>query len=336
MLFFIYYLILIPFKIHYMVSFAATTSKLSDFTESDLMKTRPIMQADYAKLEEVGGYPRQLGRSIKRWLERGLITEADCYVFDDGGTLVGGVCLCDDTAKERQILDFALDTITSSGHEYLTQAVQQDIKPHTCKVSYNLYNDTEQYADILRLFHNAGFTVEQEKLSYAYEGTTFPPYAHSLYFRSISEVGEEQYVTMVEGVTRDTLDQLMAADAVRLGSRRAAQEYVDGLKELDFNPDWWKLGYNGDTPVGLILPQRFNENLGAINYVGVLPEHRGKGYGLALLAEGTRLLIESGVTRILADIDVANRPLAAQMERLGYVFQADEVVLVLDVNSVTA
>ena len=294
------------------------------------MKARLILHTDYAKLEQAGGYLRQYGRNVKRWLGKGYFTESDCYVFENGDTLMGGVCFSDDTAEERQILDFALASITPDGHEYLTQALRQDIKPITRKVIYNLYNDTEQYDDILRLFHQAGFIVEQEKLSYAYEGTTFPAYAHNLRFKSIAEVGEELYVTMVEGVTNHTLDQLMADDAVRFGPRRAAQEYVDSLKELDFNPDWWKLGYEGDTPVGLILPQRFNENLGAINYVGVLPEHRGKGYGLSLLAEGTRLLIESGVTRILADIDVANQPLAAQMEQLGYVFQADEVVLVLN------
>ena len=172
-----------------------------------------------------------------------------------------------------------------------------------------------------------GFGVEQEKLRYIREGANLPEYTHSMIFKSVAEIGEELFVSTVEGVTVNTLDQLMAADAARLGPRRAAQEYVDGLKELDFNADWWRLGYVDDEIVGLILPQRFDDTQGAINYIGVLPKYRGKGYGLPLLVEGTRLLVEGGVTKIYADIDIANKPLGAQLERVGYVFQMDEVVL---------
>ena len=292
------------------------------------MNTRPIKHQDYTRLKKAGGHAHNYGKLVKRWLEKGYIEEPDCYVFERGSTLIGGVCFCDDTAEERQILDFAMVDIIPDGHEYLTDAVRQDARPNTRKISYNLYNDTAQYADIQQLFCKAGFIVAQEKHRYTYEGATFVAPLHDLQFKTLAEVGEEQYIRMVESVTDRTLDQLMADDAARLSSWRAAKEYVDGLKEIDFNPEWWKLGYINDTPVGLILPQRFNETEGTINYVGVLPEHRGKGYGLVLLAEGTRILVENGMKKIYADIDATNKPLAAQLKRLGYVFQMDEVVLV--------
>jgi len=291
------------------------------------MKVRQVTQADYIRLEEAGGYARQYSINIQRWLEKGYITAPDCYIFEKSGVPLGGVCFCDDTDEEREILDFALINISSNGHKYLAQAIQQAAKPNTRKITYNLYNDTEQYADIQRLFCRAGFVVEQEKLRYVHKGTAYQEYPHSLHFKSIAEVGEDQFIDMVERVTMGTLDGLMAEDVKRLGSRRAAKEYVNGLKGIDFNPNWWKLGYAGDTAIGLILPQRFSANLGCINYIGVLPEHRGKGYGLPLLAEGTRILVENGMTEIIADIDKTNQPLAAQLDRLGYVFQMDEVVL---------
>ena len=291
------------------------------------MNVRPFLDTDSPLLEQAGGCAKLYGNNICKWMKAGYVEAADCYVFEKGGALLGGVCFCDDTKEERDIFDFALTDITPDGHEWLIRAVEQAAKPNTRKIAYNLYNDTEQFADIKRLFARAGFAVEQEKLQYVYDKPVPAVCPDTLTFRSVADVGEELFVEVVERVTVGSLDRLMVDDAARLGSRRAAREYVDGLKHLDFNPDWWRLGYANGSLAGLILPQRFGENEGCINYIGVLPECRGRGYGLALIAEGTRLLTENGVTKIYADIDVANKPLAAILERLGYAFKMDEAVL---------
>jgi ribosomal protein S18 acetylase RimI-like enzyme len=290
------------------------------------MNVRPLLPADFARLEQEGGCTRQYGRNVRRWLDDGYVKAPDCYVFENNGALLGGVCFCDDTKEEREILDFALTEIIPKGHELLTNAVQLAAGPETRKISYNLYNDTEQFTGIQNLFGEAGFTVEQEKLRYLYEGPPPPP-SGVLRFKSVAETGEALFTQAVEAVTVGTLDRLMAADAARLGGSRAAQEYVDSLKKIDFNPDWWRLGYSGDELVGLILPQRFSETLGGINYAGVLPKYRGQGYGRSLLAEGTRILTENGAKEICADIDAANYPMANALEHLGYVFRMKEVVL---------
>jgi len=300
------------------------------------MTVRPFSPADLPLLDAAGGYARQYGKNITRWMTDGYVEAAGCYVFDNGGALLGGVCFRDDTSEEMDILDFAATEIAPDAHDWLAQALRQAAKPATRKVSYHLYDDTEQFGEIQRLFRRAGFYAAQEKLQYAYEKPEAPvcPDASrfdALRFKSIAETGEEMFVEMVERVTVGTLDKLMADDAARLGSRRAAQEFVDSLKEIDFNPSWWQLAYAGDLPVGLILSQRFSESLGAINYIGAPPEHRGRGYGLALLAEGTRILVESGITRVIADIDIDNKPLAAALERLGYVFKMEEVILSMEI-----
>ena len=292
------------------------------------MIVRPLLPTDFARLEQEGGRIQQYGRNLKRWLDDGYLNEPDCYVFKNNGALLGGVCFCDDTEEEREILDFALNDIIPGGCELLIRAVQQASKPSTRKISYNLYDDTEQFTEIQNLFYRAGFSVEQEKLRYAYESPLPPSSSVALRFKSIAETGEDLFTDMVEAVTVNTLDRLMAADAARLGSRRAAREYVESLKKIHFNPDWWRLGYAGDELVGLILPQRFNETFGAINYVGVLPKYRGWSYGRSLLAEGTRILIENGTKKICADIDVANYPMVNALEHLGYVFRMKELVLV--------
>jgi ribosomal protein S18 acetylase RimI-like enzyme len=292
---------------------------------------RQFLYNDLFMLEQIGGFAHQYGRNIQRWINNEYITESDCYVFDTGETLLGGVCFCDDTDEEREILDFALTDIIPNGNELLTQAVYHAVKPKTRKISYNLYNDTEQYLDIKNLFQKAGFAVEQEKMRYIYENTDFISGNNKLHFKTVAEVGEDLFTDIVERVTVNTLDQLMATDAARLGSSRAAREYVNGLKTIDYNTDWWRLGYIDDLLIGLIIPQRLSEETGAINYIGVLPEYRGHGYGLALLLEGTRILTESGVKKIYADIDIANKPLSSALEKLGYVFKMEEVVLVYHV-----
>lgn len=295
------------------------------------MIVRTFLKDDLFKLKQTGGFAHQYGQNIQRWINDEYIKASDCYVFESEETLIGGVCFCDDTEEEREILDFALINIVPNASELLLQAINLAIKPKTSKVSYNLYNDTEQYSDIKNLFHKAGFIVEQEKMRYIYEKSNIITCNNKLNYKNLSEVGEDLFIEMVERVTVKTLDKLMEKDAIRLGGLQAAHEYVNGIKEIDFNKEWWQLGYDDDLLIGLIIPQRFNEETGAINYIGVLPEYRGRGYGLDLLSEGTRILNENGIKKIYADIDIANKPLAASLESLGYVFKMEEVVLTLNI-----
>ena len=190
-----------------------------------------------------------------------------------------------------------------------------------------MYDDTEQYKSILNVFDQAGFQVAQTKKSYAYELEEAPESFGALIFRSLAEVGKDTFVGAVRDVTVDTLDKLMAEDVARKGGDRAAREYVDSLKELDMNADWWRLAYAGDELIGLVIPQAFGDSIGGINYVGVIPKHRGRGYGVMLVAEGTRILHENGSKKIIADIDASNYPLSAALERVGFSFRTNESVL---------
>nr|WP_236667570.1 GNAT family N-acetyltransferase [Nonomuraea sp. K271] len=87
----------------------------------------------------------------------------------------------------------------------------------------------------------------------------------------------------------------------------------DDLLSRKAKPDWFVIGHLGDTPVGLVAPDDHS-----IAYIGVLPEHRGRGYVNDLLARGTRTLAEAGVPRIVAATDTANLPTAAAFLRAGY------------------
>ena len=298
------------------------------------MNVREIVTGDYARLESAGGFLQLYCRNVRRWIDEGAVSPADCYIFEVGGAPVGGVCFCSYSEHECEILDFALiDARAAYGAKSLKDAVRIAANADTKTIGYNLYDDTGQYADLLRLFAHAGFRVAQEKKCYVYEKSDPPQRIGTLLYRSVEQAGENVFTNAVKEVTVGTLDSSMSDDAARLGGDIAAREYVDYMKKIDFNPDWWQLGYLGDQLVGLILPQRFDAKRGGINYVGVVPEHRGNGYGAALLAEGTRILCENSVKIIYADIDARNHPLEAVLKQVGYIFRMNESVLRLTLKN---
>jgi hypothetical protein len=61
-----------------------------------------------------------------------------------------------------------------------------------------------------------------------------------------------------------------------------------------------------------------NDRVGAINYVGVVPEQRGKGYVNDLIARGTMILSDCGAQQVIASIDFVNTPMIAAATRARY------------------
>src|SRR5207237_750559 len=80
--------------------------------------------------------------------------------------------------------------------------------------------------------------------------------------------------------------------------------------------------------VGVIMPTARNARThgarlrGCINFLGVLPSMRGKGYVNNLLGRGTASLIQDDATRIVSSTDVLNYPMDAAFRRAGYVRRA--------------
>lgn len=62
----------------------------------------------------------------------------------------------------------------------------------------------------------------------------------------------------------------------------------------------------------------YDGHRGSIYYLGVHPDHRGKGYGAAIVAEAERLLTEAGCPKINLLVRETNREVIAFYEKLGY------------------
>jgi ribosomal protein S18 acetylase RimI-like enzyme len=55
-----------------------------------------------------------------------------------------------------------------------------------------------------------------------------------------------------------------------------------------------------------------------VGFIGVLPEHRGRGYAYDLLAECTHFLAERGAEFVAAATDQGNFPMAANFAKAGF------------------
>jgi len=112
------------------------------------------------------------------------------------------------------------------------------------------------------------------------------------------------------------------ANIAKHGLDAAGRGYMAVLKDLEFLPDQWQLGYLHDGRLcGLVVPQRIVNNEGSISYIGVVPELRGSGHGFDLLLKGTALLQCRGLKTVVAETDVENVPMHGALEKAGYKHQ---------------
>jgi GNAT superfamily N-acetyltransferase len=130
--------------------------------------------------------------------------------------------------------------------------------------------------------------------------------------------GDEAFVDVFMRVSEGSLDAATAREIARLGLEGAAREELAMYKSMPGDRDWWRLAYNKDGElVGFAIPSA-NAAGPVVGYLGVVPEHRGRGLSDDLLAEITHLLAETGAEQIRADTDFGNVPMAKSFERQGY------------------
>ncbi|MEV7603596.1 GNAT family N-acetyltransferase [Kitasatospora sp. NPDC089797] len=134
------------------------------------------------------------------------------------------------------------------------------------------------------------------------------------------EPDDEVFVELFRRVLVDTLDTDTRKEAERLGAEAQARADVAFYRDtMPGDRSWWRVARTpGGEPVGFGIPSR-NHAAPVVGYLGVLPEHRGHHYADDILAGITRILAtEAAATRILADTDLTNTPMAAAFARTGY------------------
>ena len=170
------------------------------------------------------------------------------------------------------------------------------------------------------ILERAGFTVERETIRFGWKNGNAPPSVPGrLAFRTLEEVGEAAFVDAVVRVSEGTLDREIRSEREEHGPEKAGREFFEMESNLEHDPSWWRLAYTSEGDLaGLIMASR-NPTSPVIGYIGVVPEHRGRGYVDDLLATGTDILRSAGAEQVRADTDIHNAPMAAAFRRAGYV-----------------
>jgi GNAT superfamily N-acetyltransferase len=165
----------------------------------------------------------------------------------------------------------------------------------------------------------AGLTESLERLRYEWTPEAgIPEASDRLTFHP--EPDDEVFVDILTRVLTGSLDHGSVSGAAQIGAEAQARSDVEFYRDKMFGERaWWRVAKDAaGATVGFGFPSRNPANH-VVGYLGVLPEHRGRGYIDDILADLTRqLAVEEGAPLIRADTDLVNVPMAAAFERGGY------------------
>jgi ribosomal protein S18 acetylase RimI-like enzyme len=128
---------------------------------------------------------------------------------------------------------------------------------------------------------------------------------------------DERLLAVVARVLAASPDASDAAAVAGAGALQAARRLLDAPPRwgVSRQPGWWTLLTLGGEVAAFVLPVTYDTwarhglDEGTIFHMGVLPEHRGRGLGRALLRRATRTLVVHGVGRISCDTAADNDPM---------------------------
>ncbi|QTE28141.1 GNAT family N-acetyltransferase [Pengzhenrongella sicca] len=167
-----------------------------------------------------------------------------------------------------------------------------------------------------RAAHAGGFTRTTKRLSFTRTGTLPPPERpEGLRFVPGSDTEFRARFAAVAAGSLDahTLDMVAAQ-----GVDALADDDLAFYLSLPGSRDRWQIATALDgSVVGFIIATRTAYDA-SISYLGVLPEHRGRGHVHDLLAQMVRLHHDDGQPRIVGTTDAANGPMRTAFERAGF------------------
>jgi ribosomal protein S18 acetylase RimI-like enzyme len=262
---------------------------------------------------------------VRRMWEEGTSSPQLSFIAEEGGRLMGRV-FCHRRSSPTEMAMFGTHIGSSAdffatGTALLSGALAKLKESGIAGVEYAIHDFYDPDPALYRaLIEVVGFRQYQEKKRYVWKSTGSAIRVRvRLGFRSMADDGENAFAAAVGRITVGTLDRQDKARLRKQGVAETASWYMRILKQGEYKSSQWLLGYLADGRLcGVVVAKRLDDNEGAIEYVGVVPELRGHGYGFDLLVKGTAVLQQSGLCTVVAEADSENLPFSAQLERAGY------------------
>ena len=97
----------------------------------------------------------------------------------------------------------------------------------------------------------------------------------------------------------------------------------DIRRKLEIQPEMFIVGVLTEELVATAMAG-YEGHRGWINYLAVAPEHQGKGFGRAIMAEAEKLLEQAGCPKVNVQVRESNSSAIEFYQRIGY--RIDDVV----------
>jgi RimJ/RimL family protein N-acetyltransferase len=290
------------------------------------MKVYNISETEINKFTSLSKDSDTFSKTVKSFWTDGLSSPEWCFVVEKKGKIVGRIGFWASPKNKKDIRIFGLelpwnDNILISNGKMLLNKCLQKMKTQGAKfVSSQIHSDDEGFDLSKQLYEQIGMEQSQSKKRFYITKKLYDAESENrLKYKSLDQTGENTFVETIKEVTKETLDQDDKTDVAKFGAGEAARNYFNLLKDLDFSIEDWFLAYHKNKIIGLIIPQELGRNFGAINYIGVIPAERGKGYVIDLLNKGVKNLFNRNLNRVVADIDVLNYPMGKALQEVGFI-----------------
>jgi ribosomal protein S18 acetylase RimI-like enzyme len=109
-------------------------------------------------------------------------------------------------------------------------------------------------------------------------------------------------------------------DCPRLNGVRPVAEVLEGYRAVGrFNPAlWWLVRHHGKDVGCLLLADHPPHRLWELVYMGIVPEARGYGFGLAVTRHAQWLAHQAGIESLALAVDAANEPAIKGYSAAGF------------------
>jgi ribosomal protein S18 acetylase RimI-like enzyme len=169
----------------------------------------------------------------------------------------------------------------------------------------------------VRLLVESGYALLRDGLRWTFSGEPAAQ-EQSVVYRGLPDVGEDAFVEAIASTYEGTRDSWINQTIDEHGAIGAARADFDDYRQLEHLPEWWELAYAADNELAGVIMAARNPTTAVIAYVGVVPDHRGRGLAAELVRRGTEQLVASGSTEIGGDCDRDNVGMVKAFRRAGY------------------
>ena len=199
----------------------------------------------------------------------------------------------------RVLLAAAIELARRGGAQMIQALLQTDAGPAAALL---LESGFEHAADLLYLVSPA---------------SAFPSIAPTddLEFEPFSAAAAGRFEAIVERTYVDT------RDCPRLNNARPTAEVLEGYRAVgNFQPANWLIARRDGADLGcLLLADHREQRIWELVYMGIVPEARGRGLGLALARQAQWMARQAGAERLVLAVDAANEPALRGYAAAGFI-----------------